>query len=298
MAAQSAVPAAAGSASDQYAFCADVQNPWPRKHDLFGVQVSATTYEEAEELVIHAARDRRSAIVTHLPVHGVVTAAQDIEYRRRINRFDMVAPDGQPVRWALNKFHGAGLSDRVYGPELMLRLCRRAASEGIGVYLYGSTPEVVGRLRDKLIERAEGLRVVGAESPPFRALSVDETDAAIGRINESGAGLVFIGLGCPRQDVFAEANRQRIRAVQLCVGAAFDFYAGNKKMAPPWMQKHALEWLFRLTQEPRRLWKRYLVTNSVFVCLAARQMLLSRYRRQPQKPKMAVEDDRPPVPAR
>jgi exopolysaccharide biosynthesis WecB/TagA/CpsF family protein len=186
----------------------------------------------------------------------------------------MVAPDGQPVRWALNAFHGAGLKDRVYGPELMLRLCEKAAEAGVGVYLYGSEPEVVSRLSENLIERFGRLRIVGAESPPFRALSEGEVRAAAGRINASGAGIVFVGLGLPRQDHFAYELRGHIRAVQVCVGAAFDFHAKTKRMAPGWMQRCGLEWLFRLMQEPGRLWRRYLGTNSVFVLLVLRRVVM------------------------
>ncbi|HLL90157.1 MAG TPA: WecB/TagA/CpsF family glycosyltransferase [Tepidisphaeraceae bacterium] len=246
---------------------------WPRKLDLFGVGVSATTYDEAERLVMAAARVRRSAVVTHLPVHGVVTAALDRGYAARVASFDLVAPDGQPVRWALNKFYRTALPDRVYGPELMLRLCRAAARQGVGVYLYGSTTHVLDRLADNLRAECPGLDIVGTESPPFRPLSAAEAAAAVGRINASGAGLVFLGLGLPRQDVFAHEHRDRVRAVMLCVGAAFDFHAKTKKSAPPWMQRRGLEWLFRLAQEPGRLWQRYLFTNSVFVALVTRRML-------------------------
>ena len=258
------------------AVATDAPISWPSRHDLFGVSVSATSYDDAAEVIIAAAKRRQSAVVTHLPVHGIVTAACDRQYRAKVNTFDLVAPDGQPVRWALNKFHATSLSDRVYGPELMLRLCRRAADEGVGVYLFGSTPDVVERLKNRLGAQCPELRIAGCESPPFRPLSAEETTGAVERINASGAGLVFIGLGCPRQDVFAFENRDRIRAVQLCVGAAFDFHAGNKKMAPPWMQRRGLEWLFRLKEEPKRLWKRYLVTNSIFVALVARRMLIGR----------------------
>ena len=111
------------------------------------------------------------------------------------------------------------------------------------------------------------------ESPPFRELTDEENAAACDRINASGAGLTFIGLGCPKQDIFAHRNRNRIQSVQLCVGAAFDFHAGNKKMAPEWMQKYGLEWTYRLLQEPGRLWKRYLMTNTAFVFLMARRLL-------------------------
>jgi exopolysaccharide biosynthesis WecB/TagA/CpsF family protein len=238
---------------------------WPAKRDVLGVGVSATTYDEAVEVILHAARSGAGGVVTALPVHGVVTAAHDPSFRAKVNGFELVAPDGQPVRWALNLLHRAGLRDRVYGPELMLRLCSRAAAEGVGVYLYGSLPHVVERLRANLVARYPALRVVGAESPPFRPLAPQEDAAATARIVASGAGLVFLGLGCPLQDEFAFAHRHRLRAVQVCVGAAFDFHSGNKRMAPALLQRSGLEWLFRLSQEPSRLWRRYLVTNSLFV---------------------------------
>jgi exopolysaccharide biosynthesis WecB/TagA/CpsF family protein len=158
----------------------------------------------------------------------------------------------------------------------MIRLCRAAAKEGVSIYLYGSSPEVLELLSANLKNECPGLVIAGAESPPFRPLSKDEARAAIQRINDSGAGLVFIGLGCPRQDWFAFEHKHEIRGVQLCVGAAFDFHAGNKKMAPGWMQKRGLEWLFRLVQEPKRLWKRYLVTNTIYVYLFAKHALLGR----------------------
>jgi exopolysaccharide biosynthesis WecB/TagA/CpsF family protein len=238
---------------------------WPRKHSLFGIRVSATTYEEAARMILAAARDHRSAIVDHMPVHGLIEADKNASFRAMINRFDIVAPDGQPVRWALNWLYKAGLPDRVYGPELMLRLCGEASRQGIRIYLYGSAPAVVERLRNNLTENFPGLSIAGWESPPFRALSSEEDAAVVHRINGSGAGIVFIGLGCPKQEIFAFEHRNSLRAVQICVGAAFDFHAGNKKMAPEWMQRNSLEWLFRMLQEPKRLWKRYLYTNGRFV---------------------------------
>ncbi len=253
---------------------------WPRKFDVLGTEVSATTYDELVPKFIAAAKQGQPALATFLPVHGIVTAANDLTYRYRINAFDVVGPDGQPVRWALNRLHlrtqGAGLADRVYGPELMMRLCVAAANHSVPIYLYGSTPEVLAALSVRLTQRCPGLQIAGTESPPFRRLSDGETAAVIDRINSSGAGLLFIGLGCPRQDIFAHDNRHAIRPVQLCVGAAFDFHAGTKKTAPAWMQKRGLEWLFRLTQEPGRLWKRYLVTNTAFIYLMARRLVTGR----------------------
>ena len=238
---------------------------WPPKFDLFGVEVSATTYEEAVDVILAAAEWRQPAVVSLHAAHAVVTASDDPELRRKVNQFQLVGPDGQPVRWALNWLHRAGLRDRVYGPELTLRLCRAAAERGVPIYLYGSSPEVLDALQRNLLEKYPGLEIAGAEAPPFRPLTAEEDAAMVERINASGAGLVFIGLGCPKQDHFAFDHCPAIQAVQVCVGAAFDFHAGNKKTAPAWMQRRGLEWLFRLCQEPRRLWRRYLVTNTLFL---------------------------------
>lgn len=238
---------------------------WPKKHALFGVRVSATTYTEALEVILRAASLGVPAVVDFMPVHGLIEASSNPSLLEKINRFDIVAPDGQPVRWALNRLHGAGLADRVYGPVLMQRLCQRAAEEGLSVYLYGSTPETLRMLEANLVKENPGLIVAGRESPPFRKLTAAEDAATVVRMNASGASLVFLGLGCPKQEHFAYDHRNRIHAVQLCVGAAFDFIAGNKKTAPRWMQDRGLEWLFRLSCDPRRLWRRYLKTNTIFV---------------------------------
>ena len=238
---------------------------WPTKHDVLGVAVSATTYDEAVAAVMKAAAESEKAVVSLHAVHALVTASRDPALREAVNQFNMVAPDGQPVRWALNRLHGAGLNDRVYGPEFMLRLCRQAALEGVAVYLYGSTQPVLDALEAALAEKYPDLKIAGVESPPFRPLTEDEDQAVVERINASGARIVFLGLGAPKQDVFAHEHRDRIEAVQVCVGAAFDFHAGALKMAPPWMQRSGLEWFYRLVREPRRLWRRYLVTNSIFL---------------------------------
>jgi N-acetylglucosaminyldiphosphoundecaprenol N-acetyl-beta-D-mannosaminyltransferase len=249
---------------------------WPKRYDVLGVQVSATSYDELVPLVMAAARRRAPAAVDFMPVHGLVTAARNGVFQTMVNSFDVIATDGQPLRWALNWLHAARLKDRVYGPELMRRLCAAAESEGIAVYFYGSTPLVLVRLQARLNRLFPRLRVAGVESPPFRPLTAAEDLAAIQRINASGAGLVFVGLGCPRQEVFAAQHRQLINAVQLCVGAAFDFLAGTSRMAPAWMQRCGLEWLFRLYQEPGRLWRRYLIYNTLFVLLMGRRLAFGK----------------------
>jgi len=237
----------------------------PSKQNIFGVDVSVTQYEEALEFVACAAKARRPACISHIAVHGLVVGSQDAEFRSILNEFDIIAPDGQPVRLALNILYKTRLPDRCCGPEFMTRVCDWAAAEGIGVYLYGSHLHIVKALRKKLRIKFPQLHIVGWEPSVFRPLTEAEDDALVRRINESGANIVFIGLGCPLQEKFAYAHRGRIKAVQICVGAAFDFHSGSKKMAPAWMQRLSLEWFFRLSQEPRRLWRRYLFTNTVFL---------------------------------
>lgn len=249
---------------------------WPPKADLFGVGVTPTTYTEAAHLIVDAARQRQAALVSCYSTHSLVEASRKPAMSQAAASFDMITPDGQPVRWALNLLHQTGLNDRVYGPELTLKVCGLAALHGVGVYFYGSTAEVITALKTNLISRFPDLHIVGSEAPPFRPLTAAENAATVARINGSGAGIVFIGLGCPKQDFFAYEHRHSIKAVQVCVGAAFDFHAGTQKMAPAWMQKRGLEWLFRFCQEPQRLWRRYVVTNSIYLLLLAKARLLMR----------------------
>lgn len=252
---------------------------WPQKYELFGVNVSATTYDAEADILIGAAQRGGSGIVAHTAVHPVITASRDADFRSKLNRFDIIAPDGQPVRWALRWLHGVKLPDRVYGPEMMLRLCRRASEAGVGIYLYGSSPEVVESLRDNLTRLYPLLRIAGYRSPPFRPLTAEEDKHVTTEINDSGAGIVFIGLSSPLQELFAYQHRESIKAVQVCVGAAFDFHAGNKKMAPPWMQRIGMEWLYRLGSEPSRLWRRYLYTNSLFLWYLSKGLVTALFTR-------------------
>jgi N-acetylglucosaminyldiphosphoundecaprenol N-acetyl-beta-D-mannosaminyltransferase len=249
---------------------------WPRKVNVFGVRVSVTHCEEAAAAIVEAAHRGVPGIVACQPVHGIVLGSTDESFGSKMNAFDMVTPDGQPVRWAMNCLHRTALRERVRGADLTAAVCRRAAAEQVPVYLYGSSPEVLAAFRAHLTSRFAGLRVAGAESPPFRPLTLEEDDQVVRRINESGAGILLVGLGCPKQELFAYDHRDQIRPVQVCVGAVFDFFAGNKSIAPNWMQRCGLEWFFRLCQEPRRLWRRYLVTNTIFLMMFAGAMLRRR----------------------
>ncbi len=257
----------------------DATIEWPAKYDVLGVGVSATTYEQATDLIVQSAKTQQSSVTSLHAVHAIVTTCLEPDLKREVSNFDIVAPDGQPVRWALNLLYGVDLPDRVYGPELTLRLCERASREGVSIYLYGSTPDVLEELETNLCNRYPGLRIAGSESPPFRALTAEESEEVVQRINNSGAGIVFVGLGCPKQDYFAARYRDRIHAALVCVGAAFDFHAGTKRIAPSWMQNRGLEWLFRLCEEPKRLWRRYLFTNSIFVQRLFRQWLYKKRQR-------------------
>ena len=238
---------------------------WPPKANLFGVQISTVTCDEACDAILSAVRSGVPGVVSAFDVNALVTAATKPALAAEVNRFAIITPDGQPVRWALNWLYRAGLQRNVRGSNLMWQLCRRAAEQGVSIYLYGSTPETLLALETKLRSSFPALEFAGIESPPYRPLTSEEDAAMIERVNASGAGLMFLGLGCPKQDYFAASHSDRIRPVQLCVGAAFDFLSGSKSTAPKWMQKIGLEWLFRLWQEPRRLWKRYLVSNTRFV---------------------------------
>src|SRR5215218_6162028 len=245
----------------------------PIRYSVAGIMISAATYESATATVMAAARAGRTLLLSATPVHAVTLGATEPLLGQRYNQFDLLVPDGQPIRWALRLLHGVDLPDRVYGPTLMLRVCEEAAQTGDGIYLYGSRPDVLDRLRRNLVERFPGLRISGFRSPPFRPTTPEEDADDVRDIQESGARILFVGLGCPLQDHWAFEHRERLPLPMLCVGAAFDFHAGMVRQAPPWMQRRGLEWVFRLTMEPRRLWRRYATSNPQFVLLLARQWL-------------------------
>ena len=225
--------------------------------------------DAAVERVIAAARDRRALTVSCSAVHSVMEGALDPEHRRRLNDLDLVLPDGQPVRWALGWRHGVKLRNRVYGPDFMLAVCARAAGEGIPVFLYGSRTEILEPLARNLQQRFPRLVLAGAKPSAFRTLSDAEQGSIASKIRASGAGVVFAGLGCPRQEIWAYENAKLIGLPLIAVGAAFDFHAGVIPQAPAWMQRSGLEWLYRLAQEPGRLWKRYLYLNPLYLFFLA-----------------------------
>lgn len=244
-----------------------------RKHAILGVMIDAVDYRVAAEHIVRAAHERRPYAVSALAVHGTMTGLLDPEQRYRLNKYDLVVPDGQPVRWALNLLHKTQLRDRVYGPKLTLEVLSKMASEGLSIYLYGSTQNVIQSLRKALARRFPELQIAGAEPSQFRSLTPDERNRLVERVHACGARLLLAGLGCPRQEIFAYEMRNLVSMPVLAIGAAFPFIAGALPQAPEWMQDRGLEWLYRLVQEPRRLWKRYIFFNPAYLFCVLLQWL-------------------------
>lgn len=220
-----------------------------------------------------ASRESRYVCITN--VHSVVTAGQDTEFGQVIAEADMVTPDGAPVAWMLRKLGHPG-QERINGPDLMWRYCKHAESADESIFLYGATESTLEILQRRLAAAFPNLKIAGAISPPFRALTPAEDEAIVATINVSGAGTVWVSLGCPKQEKWMAQHRGHINTVMIGVGAAFDYHAGTIKRAPLWMQRNGLEWLHRLCSEPGRLWKRYFVTNTLFIFGAVRQLAFDR----------------------
>jgi N-acetylglucosaminyldiphosphoundecaprenol N-acetyl-beta-D-mannosaminyltransferase len=254
------------------------------RHSILGVRINAVDYETAVERIIHAAHERRGFATSALAVHGLMTGVLDEEQRYRLNRFDLLVPDGQPVRWALNRLYRTKLKDRVYGPNLMRKVCARAAQEGLSIFFYGSTEEILTAMRPNLEAAYPGIRIAGMESSKFRQLTPAERDSLIDRIRKTGASIVMVGLGCPRQEVWGYEFRDLLQLPVLTVGAAFPFTAGKVRQAPKALQSLGLEWAFRLCMEPR-LWRRYLYLNPTYVVLVVLQALgILNYSEDGRKP--------------
>lgn len=245
------------------------------KINVVSVPVNALSFAQAQKGLLAWGHARESRYVVLANVHVVVTAAREPAFGAVVAAADLTTPDGAPIAWMLRKL-GHARQERVSGPDLTWALLQRCAVDGLPVYFFGSSRETLARLAERINVALPKLVVAGYEAPPFRPMTPEEDAEAVARINASGAGLVFVGLGCPKQEFWMAAHRGRINAVMLGVGAAFDFHAGTVQRAPKWMREHGLEWVHRLASEPRRLWKRYLVTNTWFVVLAIKQLLLGR----------------------
>ena len=239
---------------------------------VLGVPIDVLGWDAALSRISTWAAARESRYVCICNSHSVVTAGQDAAFGRIIEAADMATPDGAPVARML-RILGFPAQQRINGPDLMWKYCEQAALRGESIYLYGGLPDTLALLQQRLKAAFPGLLIAGAYSPPFRLATAEEDEADVARINAAGAGTVWVSLGCPKQEQWMAAHRGRVNAVMIGVGAAFDYHAGTIKRAPQWMQNAGLEWLHRLCSEPRRLWKRYLVTNTLFIAGAAGQLL-------------------------
>jgi N-acetylglucosaminyldiphosphoundecaprenol N-acetyl-beta-D-mannosaminyltransferase len=241
---------------------------------ILGIRMTAQTFEQATDRILAAAESHDTALRAHFcTVHSLVEATSNEALANAFESASMVCTDGMPLVW-LARRRGFPRAERCAGPDVMLSVCDRGRASGLRHFLLGGPPGVADEAARRLTSRLPGLRVVGTASPPFRVLTEDELDGLASEVTTSGANVVWIGLGAPKQELFAADQARRFGAVAvLPVGAAFDFYANRVRRAPAWMRRLGIEWLFRLSMEPRRLWRRYLITNTRFVWLLLREAL-------------------------
>ncbi len=250
------------------------ERPGRMRHPVVGVPIDLLDRAGASAQLVTWAKARESRYTCFVNVHSAVQASLDERHRLVLLNADMTAPDGAPIAWTL-RLKGKRAQRRVDGPGTMWLLCADAQTEGVGIGLYGSSPGTLQALTTELMRAFPALKIAYSHSPPFRELSVAEDQQVCDEIAASGAGLLFVGLGCPKQEYWMASHRGRIPAVMLGVGAAFEFHAGTVSRAPAWMREHGLEWLHRLASQPRRLWRRYLFSNSLFLAKLAREAAVS-----------------------
>ena len=240
--------------------------------NILGIRVDPTSYMATTHQIAIWAKAGESRYVCVANVHMIMEAFDDPHFKDIVNAADLVTPDGMPLVWIL-RHQGFTNQTRVYGPDLTLEIIAAVATDKIPIGFYGGTSDALDAMIRIFKSKYPALNVVYAYSPPFRPLTIDEDADVVNRIKQSGTRILFVGLGCPRQERWMAAHKGQISSVMLGVGAAFDFHAGSKRQAPKWMQVVGLEWLFRFTQEPQRLWRRYLIYNSRFIILILKQLL-------------------------
>jgi N-acetylglucosaminyldiphosphoundecaprenol N-acetyl-beta-D-mannosaminyltransferase len=251
--------------------------PTPPRAEILDIPLAVSDYEQVMDWMDAMIAANQRGYMTAAAVNLVMSAHEDPAARAAVLGATLAVPDGQPLVWALRAL-GHARATRIYGPDLMAHYCARAASDGTPIYLYGGRDQsALELLERRLRERFPGLPIVGGYSPPFRTLTPEEEDQVIAKIDGSGAAVVWVGTGQPKQELWMHRMRARLSAPLLVgVGAAFDFHAGLVPQAPPWMQRNGLEWTYRLYREPRRLWRRYARYNPRFVAGFARQYLRER----------------------
>jgi len=248
-----------------------------KKANLLNIDYAILNYEEARDIIIEKAIQKTSYGVSALAVHGLIESVRNQQLKEKIQKIQMVVPDGQPIRWALNSLHQVGQKDRIYGPKLTESVLATAATLKLKVFLYGSTTDTLSKLVININQRFPGVEICGIHADRFREATAGEDAEDIQKINASQANIILVGRGCPRQEAWVADHLGQVNGVMMAVGAAFDFIAGTKKQAPNWMQDIGLEWFFRLMEEPNRLFKRYLSTNSAFIYLFLQEKLKSQF---------------------
>ena len=239
---------------------------------MLGIGIDALDMPTAVERILDGVRGRVRGYVCVTGVHGIVEAQRDAELRRILNESFLTTPDGMPTVW-VGRAQGLAIS-RVYGPDLMLAVCRAGVKQGVRHFLYGGAGGVAEALRERLTARIPALAVVGTYTPPFRALDASEERELVARISSARPDIIWVGLSTPKQERFMAGYHRRLdAALMIGVGAAFDMHTGRTRQAPRWMQRTGLEWFFRLATEPRRLWRRYLRNNPIFVVRIVQQWL-------------------------
>lgn len=251
-----------------------------QKKKLISIELTLGNYQSFIDIMLELARSKTSSNVCIVNVHSCIEAYRDKAYANLVNNADIATPDGMPLVKGLKWLYGIK-QEKVSGPDLMPILLNEAAQKGLSVFFYGSTLEVLEKLRLMFGERYPNLKIAGMLSPPFRKLSTQEVQNDIDLINESGANIVFVALGCPKQERWMSEMKGKIYAVMIGVGGAFPMLAGIEKRAPLWMQQNMLEWLYRLIQDPKRLFKRYAVTNSLFIFLLTKEKIKLLFTKQP-----------------
>lgn len=243
-----------------------------KTQSVIGVPVTAESFETQMDTILDWAQQRLSKVVCVANVHMLIEAKHNFSFARILHRADIITPDGMPLAW-LTSWINHKPQDRVAGMDILLNLCRQATQKNVGLFFLGSTPQVLGKIQNRLDREYPNLPISGMEALPFRPLTYEEDEALIRRLNNSGAGVILISLGCPKQERWMHAHKHRVNAVMIGIGGVFPVFAGLQKWAPAWVRKSGLEWLYRLVQEPQRLWKRYATTIPLFLWLGAKQLV-------------------------
>ena len=254
--------------------------PDRERYRVVSLDIDRCTHDSAVERVVSLARSGRGSYVCFGTVHMIMESHDSPDFGDRVNAADMIVPDGMPTVW-MQRMQNAHETERVRANDLMMLLMARAEKERLRVGFYGGKQEVIDSILDRARREYSKLEIAFAHSPPFRALTSEEDTETIEKINSSGTQILFMGLGCPKQENWMAEHKGRLNCVMLGVGASFDFYAGNVKESPAWLGRLGLEWLYRLTQEPKRLWRRYLILNPRFILQAARQIFRRKINRRP-----------------